>query len=313
MRPVALPDDLEGLFVVAKRCEEAAVEAVDTTRADIASLFTSPEADLVNGTRVAVDEHGAVAGFVALEVDSAGREVMFDAYVNPGVEVGVWDTLLAHAWSFGAGVVGELDNTDRKGWGLAGGCHASDRAYAAALTRAGMTPVRRFHTMEISVEAANPPTSPVLPTGVAVTSAAQDENELDVAHLIWRESFADHWRYVDRTRGDFLAHMRSRAFDPGQWWIVRLDGVPAGVCIGDDRLAELGTGYISVLGVRAEFRDRGIGRLMLEWFFAQAAARGQGSVKLGVDTENGTGAPALYRAVGMRPVQTIDAWERPLT
>jgi len=31
-----------------------------------------------------------------------------------------------------------------------------------------------------------------------------------------------------------------------------------------------------------------------------------------VDTENATGAPALYASVGMTPVETIDVFELPL-
>ena len=82
--------------------------------------------------------------------------------------------------------------------------------------------------------------------------------------------------------------------------------------LGNEHLAELNWGYIDTLGVLEEFRRSGIARLLLETAFAEAYARGRVGVKLGVDTENATGAPALYAAVGMSPLQTIDAWERPV-
>ena len=76
--------------------------------------------------------------------------------------------------------------------------------------------------------------------------------------------------------------------------------------------AEVGSSYVSMLGVLPQFRGRGLGRALLLTAFAEAARRGRTSVRLGVDTENGTGAPALYAGVGMTPVETIEAYEQPL-
>ena len=99
-----------------------------------------------------------------------------------------------------------------------------------------------------------------------------------------------------------MAHVRSQdSFDPTQWWLASVDGKPAGVSLGNEHLAENGWGYVGTLGVVKEFRGRGIARLLLETAFAEAHARGRVGVKLGVDSENSTGAPALYGAVGMVP------------
>ena len=109
-----------------------------------------------------------------------------------------------------------------------------------------------------------------------------------------------------------MAHERSRSYDPTQWWIASVDGTPAGVCFGDDHLAELGWSYVGALGVLEGHRGRGLGRLLLETFFAHAHERGRIGVKLGVDTDNDTGASALYSSVGMTASRIIEAWERVL-
>ncbi len=312
LRPVDFDADLDAIFEVAYACELEVVDDPDTTREDIRNLIESPDADLVHGTRVATDDDDTIVGFVSLEVDRAGREIFADAYVAPGRPDGAWDQLLQHAGQYAEGLVAGEPADQRSGWVLAAGSYSSDDRYAAVLRRAGMTPVRRFHTMAIHFDPANPPKAPQPLPGVGLSVVGEDEELSRTAHALWSESFSEHWRFVTRPYDAFMMHSRSRSFDPTQWWIASVDGVPAGICLGNDHLAELRWGYVSTLGVLAEFRGRGLARLMLETFFAQAFDRGRVGVKLGVDTENHTGAPALYASVGMTPSRVIDAWERAL-
>ena len=71
-------------------------------------------------------------------------------------------------------------------------------------------------------------------------------------------------------------------------------------------------GWVSLLGVRADSRGRGIAGALLRQAFAGFAARGTRSVLLAVDAANPTGATALYESVGMRVVKRFDLWERAL-
>jgi ribosomal protein S18 acetylase RimI-like enzyme len=310
---VNLDVDLDAVFKVAYACELDVVDDPDTTREDIHNLIKSPDADLINGTRVATDEAGSIVGFISLEVDRAGHEIFADAYVVPGQPDSTWDQLLQHAGQYAEAVVAALPADERPGWVLGGGSYSSDQRYSAVLRRAGMTTVRRFHTMAIGFDPTKPPEPPQPLPGVELSIVGEDEQLSRTAHALWSASFSEHWRFVTRPYDEFMTHSRSRSFDPTQWWIASVDGVPAGVCLGNDHLAELGWGYVSTLGVLAEFRGRGMARLLLEAFFVQAYERGRVGVKLGVDTENHTGAPALYASVGMTPSRVIDAWERALS
>jgi ribosomal protein S18 acetylase RimI-like enzyme len=313
LRPVDVTADVDALYVIARDCEAAVVAEPDSTRADVEGMFTSPEADLVDGSRVAVGDDGAALGFVAVFYDPVGREVTADAYVAPTVDDSVWDVLLDHASAYATSRVSDLPADEAAPWSLCAGSYVQDVRYASALQRQGLAPVRRFHSMGITFDPADPPDPPrTPPPGVTLEVAGDDEALLRVAHGIANTSFKDHWNHVERDYDHDLAWFRSHSFDPTQWLIASADGVPAGVSLGNEHLAELNWGYISTLGVLEEYRGRGIARFLLQTAFAEAYARGRVGVKLGVDSENSTGAPALYNAVGMSPLHEIDFWKRPV-
>jgi ribosomal protein S18 acetylase RimI-like enzyme len=97
--------------------------------------------------------------------------------------------------------------------------------------------------------------------------------------------------------------------DPAQWWIADLDGEPVGFCLGEARgIGDDPGGYVRSLGVETAARGRGIARHLLQVAFADHARRGWAWSQLTVDSENSTGATALYRSVGMEPVEVIDAY-----
>jgi len=69
-------------------------------------------------------------------------------------------------------------------------------------------------------------------------------------------------------------------------------------------------GWVNYLGVLAPYRGRGIGSALLRRSFATFAGRGIMRVLVNVDSENATGATALYERVGMRVAKRWDMWER---
>jgi mycothiol synthase len=312
LRPVNVTADVDALYRIARDCEGAVVAEPDTTRADVEGLFTSPESDLVDGSRVAVDDDGSALGFVAVFHDPIGREVTADAYVAPTVDDSVWDLLLDHARAYATDKVATVDPDEAAKWTLNAGSYMQDERYGSALRRQDFEVVRRFHTMGITFDPTDPPQTPEPPAGVTLTIAGDDEAQWRVAHHIANTAFKDHWSHVEHSYDHDMAWFRSNSFDPTQWLIAVVDGEPAGVSLGNDHLDELNWGYISTLGVLREYRGRGVARFLLQTAFADAYARGRFGMKLGVDSENATGAPALYAAVGMNPVQEIDAWRRPV-
>ncbi|MFC8411206.1 GNAT family N-acetyltransferase [Arthrobacter sp. NPDC057259] len=71
-------------------------------------------------------------------------------------------------------------------------------------------------------------------------------------------------------------------------------------------------GYTDLLGVRRDYRGRGIARALLAEAMRRFAAAGMDKASLDVDSENPTGALALYTALGYRAVNRSMAWDKEL-
>ena len=71
-------------------------------------------------------------------------------------------------------------------------------------------------------------------------------------------------------------------------------------------------GWVGVLAVRHPWRRRGLARALLLESFGLFRSIGRQRAALGVDSENTTGAIALYQGVGMRATSRSDTWERVL-
>jgi mycothiol synthase len=152
--------------------------------------------------------------------------------------------------------------------------NAGDRAAAAMLRTRGLRPVRHFWHMQIDL--VQPPEPGRSPEGIQV-GAVEVPDDLVAVHSVLDEAFADDWGY------------HPEPFD---------------------RWAEEGRGWVDEVGVLPSHRGRGIGAALLRRSFATFARRGLRRVLLNVDSENPTGATALYERVGMRAVKQWDLWER---
>jgi mycothiol synthase len=71
-------------------------------------------------------------------------------------------------------------------------------------------------------------------------------------------------------------------------------------------------GYTNLLGVRRKFRGRGVARALLADAMRRFAADGLDIASLDVDSENPTGALALYLKMGYKPVNKSLAWDKAL-
>ena len=105
------------------------------------------------------------------------------------------------------------------------------------------------------------------------------------------------------------AKVDKQGWDPSLWLLHEdADGLAAVVLC--ERWEE-GVGYVDYLAVAPRVRGRGLGRAMLLHGLAQLRAAGLTVAELSVQGENAS-ATRLYESVGMRPVWTIERWEKPL-
>lgn len=183
---------------------------------------------------------------------------------------------------------------------------ASDRnaRAATALGNAGYRVVRVFRRMVIDLAA--PPPAPDTRPGLVVRHVTNDD--LRTCWSVQQEAFAAHFDFVPGSYEEWHARLvDTETYRPAYWWLAEVDGEPAGLLVGQ-RHEE--NGWVKILGVLPSARGRGAGTALL--LTALAAFRNDGAPRagLGVDSDNTTGAMALYERIGMRAEQRYDCWER---
>jgi mycothiol synthase len=169
--------------------------------------------------------------------------------------------------------------------------------------------IRHFYRMRIELDAE--PAAPTWPEGMTVRSATRADARL--AYDVHQESFEDHWEYVRMPFAVWEHVMLSEAwFDPTLWFLVEHGAEVAAVAFCREHEGEKGLGWISVLGVRNQWRRQGLGRALLLHCFHEFRRRVFHAAALGVDADSLTGANRLYESAGMRVVRRSDVYEKAL-
>ncbi len=297
------PADAEAITALVAACDVSVLGSTDATLAQTAADLEVPGYDRERGGALVHDESGAVVGWLWTEDDRAAGSVFVDPYsLDPDLLAWLVERGLGYARLIAAERGRPVD--------VKAGSYEQDRALVGALEAAGLTVRRMFWRMRVDVGAASGMV-PAAPPGVAVRSPDPDaEATYRLLHGLAESAFAEHWDHAERTYEEWRTRFDTApGRDPGQWWVAEVDGEPAAVLIGDDSRAELGTAWVRTLGVVPRFRGRGLGRLLLRTAFAAAHARGLSAVGLAVDSENATGATALYESVGMQVESVMLAWK----
>jgi mycothiol synthase len=180
------------------------------------------------------------------------------------------------------------------------------------LAARGYRTIRGSWTMEIEfgVEA---PAEPVIPDGIEIRPYRHPEDEQRIYEAI-QEAFLDHWDFHPVSLEHWREfNVKANNFEP-DLWLVAWDGdeVVGASLNYPERSGDPGHGSVGGLGVRREWRRRGLGEALLRRSFKALHARGLREVRLGVDAENPTGATRLYERAGMRVLRRSNTWEREL-
>jgi len=188
------------------------------------------------------------------------------------------------------------------------GAAEPDAAARALFESQGYREVRRFY--EMAIELTEEPSPPVLPAGFVIDELRDDEYEVFYEAL--NEAFAEHWEWHPQPYEEWLERRKGQHRDEHGpvWFVVRDGGELAAVTRNDADVA--GGGYVGAIGVRPAWRGQGLGKALLQRTFAEFWRRGTTRATLDVDSQNATGAVALYERVGMHVDACGVAFEKTL-
>jgi ribosomal protein S18 acetylase RimI-like enzyme len=161
----------------------------------------------------------------------------------------------------------------------------------------------------MTIELTEEPPEPELPDGLSIETFRSEDAR--AWHNAANEAFADEWGFTSLPFDEWW-EMRSTAadFDPTLWFLVR-DGDEIAAFARCDA-GRRGGGFVGMLGVRKQWRRRGLGLALLRHAFREFRRRGAPRVSLGVDAENPTGATRLYERAGMQVQVEYVTFERKL-
>ena len=172
------------------------------------------------------------------------------------------------------------------------------------LLAAGYWPAYCSFRMGGGPAAAAPP-----PAGVPVRAFSRGADDAPV-HALLEEAMAGVPGNEPRSLESWqAAKVDKQGWDPSLWLLHEDAGGLAAVVLcerWDD-----GVGYVDYLAVAPRVRGRGLGRALLLHGLARLRSAGLTVAELSVQGENAS-ATRLYESVGMRPVWTIERWEKPL-
>jgi ribosomal protein S18 acetylase RimI-like enzyme len=177
----------------------------------------------------------------------------------------------------------------------------------ALLERRGNTPTHSVLRLKIDLEH-RPPDEPQPPAGVELRAFRADD--IEQVRRAMLDAFRGHHRYTPRRLDEWLElRLRHPAFDPALWRVaVADDEVIAAVLVYDVG----GTGYMSSVGVREEWRGLGIAQALVADAYAVLRERGQMRVLVSLDAQGADSATRLFEDSGMHVHEQHDWFSRAL-
>lgn len=185
-----------------------------------------------------------------------------------------------------------------------------DEVLRGVVETGGWQPIRQSYQMRIELPDDLP--QPSWPEGMSVRTMQRGEEQR--IYEANNAAFSDHWDFHPQPFEQWYSHAFGREdFDPTLVWLAEEDEELAGFSAnswhfsGDPQF-----GWIGILGVRPQWRRRGLATALLHQSFRDFRRRGATRVGLGVDAQNTTGAVKLYERVGMHVARRNDTYEKRL-
>jgi mycothiol synthase len=282
IRPARM-DEVEAATELLNRHAHSLYGVEDQAAADLRQYWESPDVDFERDVLVAEGADGSLVGYADLGVH--GEHVWLDLR---GLEREPMQALLEAI---------EVKAAEKKpDAGLIGYTAESDHVLRDLYDKAGYQIIRHSYRMEVDLVDGTP--EPQWPEGFTVRTMRSGEEER--VYEAAMTSFADTWMFA-REPFEIWAHwfLKDAAFDPSLWFLAESGDELAGISLTRIPPNEPDFGWVRLLGVIPEFRQRGVAQALLRHTFGEYSRRGIRLVGLGVDAQNPTGAVRVYEKAGM--------------
>ena len=264
------------------------------TADDIRSWFDMPSHDLERDARVAVLD-GAIVGYGDVGDQSKEGKIL-------------WGDIRAES----AALPPLLDFVERRARELAGDAAKlkiwspeGNNGWRALLQERGFLHDHHSFLMSTDLDGSLP--APEWPAGIAVRTYDRHRDE-EIVYETHQETFSEERDFSRDPLDEWRQWSYRDGFDPALWFLATNGGDIAGFALcRPSRIEDTPVGWINILGVRKQFRRRGLGLALLRHAFATFRARGWLRAGLGVDADNPTGAVRLYERAGMK-AEAVSVW-----
>jgi mycothiol synthase len=265
----------------------------DVTPADLLQYWESPDVELGQDILVA-ENGGSVVGYA--DVGEHGEHVWLDVRATDAEAL---PKLLLAIENVAA-----AKKPDAK---LMGYTSAEDAPLRDLFASSGYDLVRHSYRMRVELNGAL--SEPEWPDGISVrTMRDREERRFYDAH---NASFTGTWMFHPEPYETWHHwFVEDPSFDPTLWFAAESGDDLAGIVIARTAEYEPGLGWVRILGVLPEYRQRGLAQALLRHTFGEFARRGLDAVGLGVDAENPTGAVRVYERAGMHVERTNLLFEK---
>ena len=284
------PSDAEAVLGLIVARDIADLGRPDYTLEDVRADWAAPGIDLARDAWLA-EEDGTALGYALLDDRGAALVTVPPKREGRGVGSALRAAAESRAVERGQALVRQYLPT-------------ANEAARAHLLEAGYWPAYSYFRMRMELDGAPPP-----PPDVPVRPFSRGPDDAPV-HALVEEAMAGVPGNEPRTLESWqAAKIDKDGWDPALWLLHEDAGGLAGVVLCE-RWEER-VGYVDHLAVAARARGHGLGRALLLHGLAALRDAGLEVAELSVQGENAS-ATRLYESVGMRPVWTIERWEKPL-
>ena len=176
-----------------------------------------------------------------------------------------------------------------------------------AFEKCGFTPTRFWYQMKKDLETISDLS---LPSTYQLTSF-HPEFEAEILHDVFEEVFADHFDYHPSSIEEFQKRFHKPSFDPSLWYLLRQEDHVVGFvfCSVND---ETKLGEITHLGIRRNWRRKGLAHYLLNHACAVLKEHGMDTAALSVDSDSHTDAAIVYQKAGMYIYRGFTRYDLPL-